>query len=312
MRTIGLCIPAYNAEKYLNRLLTSAKHQIRPFDEIIVFDDARTDSTSVVAKENGAKVIKGVKNVGCSTAKNVMAEACRCDWIHFHDADDELLPEFTTLAFEWINMQKAPDVVLFAYEYRDNETGNLLGVRTFDRVNLELDAIAYAIREQINPFCGLYNRSRFIKAGGYDIDPAVLYNEDTALHIRLAIRGLTFSADDRVSIINYRISSSMSAVNKHKCIEAQFNVLNKTAERVAETHFRDIAFRLWEIIGPMAAQNNWPYVKKALLLSRRLGYRHPFSGSLLFKGLTRLDPYFGIWFREKMIRLVKKRELMAT
>lgn len=305
MEKIALCIPAFNAEKYLPRLLASAKEQLIPFDEIIVYNDASTDNTAAIAKHNGVKVIDATVNKGCSYGKNMMAETTVCDWIHFHDADDKLLPDFTSLAYDWIKKGNRPDVVLFNYEYRDNETNELLGVRNFDKEKLEVDPVSYAISEQINPFCGLYNTKKFLQAGGYDTDPAVLYNEDTALHIRLATYGLAFSVEDKISIINYRIANSMSASNINKCIEAQFNVLQKTANTVQNKYYEAISRRLWEIVGPMAAQDNWTYVKKAISLSQSLGFSRPSSGGAIFRSLAAIDVYFAIWFREKMIRKMK-------
>lgn len=304
MATLAICIPAYNAENYLPRLLQSAKDQLVPFDEILVYNDCSTDNTAEVAARFGAKVLNGTVNKGCSFGKNQLATATRCDWIHFHDADDELLPNFTTLAHKWINSGACPDVVLFNYEYRDNETNELLGIRKFDKATLETNAIAYAIQEQINPFCGLYNKAKFIEAGGYDTDPLVLYNEDSAFHIKMAIGGLKFSAEPEISIINYRISNSMSASNFNKCLEAQYHVLKKTASVKPEFGLQ-IANRLWPLIGNLAAVKNWKYVKKALLLSKTLGYTAPPEDKGVFKFMAQLNPLFAIWFREKMIRLFK-------
>src|SRR3712207_6350869 len=96
--TLALCIPAYNAANYLPRLLKSAQNQIVPFDEILVYNDCSKDTTAQVAMQYGAKVVEGDINRGCSFGKNKLAQVTSCSWIHFHDADDELLPTFTTLA----------------------------------------------------------------------------------------------------------------------------------------------------------------------------------------------------------------------
>ena len=74
----------------------------------------------------GVTVIRGKKNIGCSAAKNILLTRTTSDWIHFHDADDELLPNFMRLARKWIELSSAPDVILFDYEYRDNDSGALL------------------------------------------------------------------------------------------------------------------------------------------------------------------------------------------
>ena len=101
--SLALCIPAYNAALLLPKLLTSAREQAIPFDEILVYNDCSTDNTAEVARQYGATVVEGDVNSGCSTGKNRLAEVATSDWLHFHDADDDLLPNFTTVAHRWIS-----------------------------------------------------------------------------------------------------------------------------------------------------------------------------------------------------------------
>jgi len=225
MGTIALCIPAYNAAWCLPRLLASAKNQFIPFNEILIYNDCSTDETEATAKLHGATVINGLTNKGCSYGKNVLIEETSCDWIHFHDADDVLLPNFTTLAHKWIETTACPDIVLFDYNYIDNLNNELIAVRRFNKHQLIEDAIAYSLEEQINPFCGLYKKSAIKSAGGYEMDAKLLYNEDSAFHMKMAIAGLSFSNEPEVAIINYAVSGSMSNVNKRKCVIAQYEVL---------------------------------------------------------------------------------------
>src|SRR5690349_18353005 len=100
--SLALLIPAYNAEPYLPRLLDSAAWQSEPFDEIWVYDDCSTDNTVALAEQYGARVLRGDVNRGCSHGKNQLAAATACDWIHFHDADDELMPNFVERARAWM------------------------------------------------------------------------------------------------------------------------------------------------------------------------------------------------------------------
>src|SRR5690242_6343139 len=99
---LALLIPAYNAAQYLPRLLDSAARQTQSFDEIWVYDDCSTDNTAVVAERHGARVVRGDSNRGCSHGKNRLATETKCEWIHFHDADDELLPNFVVRARTWM------------------------------------------------------------------------------------------------------------------------------------------------------------------------------------------------------------------
>ncbi len=303
--SLALCIPAYNAAAFIHRLLESALAQTIPFDEIWVYDDCSIDNTAEIATQFGAKVVRGEVNRGCSFGKNVLAEKTNCEWIHFHDADDALYPNFVEQASQWMSQENAPDVVLFSYEYRDNETNELLSIRVFDDLELRRDAISYTIREQINPFCGLYRRSAFLKAGGYDLDPLVLYNEDCAFHCQLTRAGLSFAADSTVTVINYRSSNSMSSANQIKCARAQFHVLKKSAEALVGRYHKEISQRLWGIAGVSASYLDWDNADACVTLAVSLNDRIPKSSSLLFKSMCWCNPYWAIRIREALIRNFK-------
>jgi glycosyltransferase involved in cell wall biosynthesis len=303
--SLALCIPAYNAAAYLPRLLESAVSQTVLFDEIWVYDDCSTDNTGEVATKFGAKVVRGDVNRGCSHGKNTLALHTNCEWIHFHDSDDALYPNFVETAQKWINSQNPPDVVLFDYECRLHETEEIIGFRKFDRTQLQQDAISYAIREQINPFCGVYHKKAYLQAGGYDTDPLVLYNEDVAFHCRLAIAGLKFTAESTVTIINYCRSNSMSGANQVKCCQAQFHVMRKVAEVVGDRYSDEITSRLWEIAAVSAAYSDWKNVDHCIDLAKSINNKIPQELNSIFKILCQWNPKAAIRLREKLIRTFK-------
>ena len=308
MDTLALCIPAYNAAWCLPRLLNSAAAQTVPFDEILVYDDCSPDDQVEVAESYGARVVRGDVNVGCSAGKNRLAEAATTDWLHFHDADDELKPTFVEHARTWMAMgDDAPDVVLFSYEERDNESGAYIDTRRFDDAALQADPVAYTIREQINPFCGLYRRSAFLAAGGYDLDPDVLFNEDVAFHCKMARAGLTFRADPAVTVINHRVTDSMSQANGAKCARAQYHVMRKAADGSPERVHPDVARRLWGIAGVAGSYLDWETVDAATALARRLdGPRPPASaGSGAFRAVATLAPRAAFRLRERAVRILR-------
>ena len=303
--SLALCIPAYNAATYLPRLLEAALAQTVPFDEIWVYDDYSTDETSKVASNYGAKVVRGDINYGCSHGKNVLAEKTTCDWIHFHDADDSLYPNFVEQAHKWMTLENPPDIVLFDYEWRRDDTGELISIRNFNDSELRRDAISYAIREQINPFCGLYRRSEYLRAGGYDTDPLVLYNEDVAFHCRMAIAGLKFAAEPTITVINYYRSNSMSSANQIKCIKAKFHVMRKVAESLNGKYSEEISESLWILSGSAAAYLDWETTDKCLNLALKLRQKLPDQLSFGFKIICYVNPYLAIRLREKFIRFFK-------
>lgn len=304
--TLALCIPAYNAAEYLPAILASAKNQIIPFDEILIYNDCSKDNTKEVAEKYGAKVIDGDTNRGCSYGKNKLAEVTTCDWVHFHDADDDMYSNFTQLAHKWMNKSNPPDVVLFNYEWRDFDTKQLISIRKFDRELMKKDAIRYSIIDPLPPFCGLYKRSCFLKAGGYDTNPAVLYNEDVAMHISIAEFGLSFSSEEEISIINYRRGNSMSIGNVKKVVEAQFQVMKKTAARVGQKYPEEISDRLWEYCRHAAFHSNWKLVSKIISLIISLKGGIPKKESKVFKTLCLVNPYAAVYLREYGNRIFRK------
>jgi glycosyltransferase involved in cell wall biosynthesis len=301
--TLALLVPAYNAAAFLPRLLRSAAVQTRPFDEVWVYDDCSTDNTGDVARSFGARVVTGDINRGCSYGKNVLASKTSCKWVHFHDADDELLPGFVEKAHDWM-AQDEHDVILFGFESWDGQ--RRAGIRNFARSELEHDAIRYSIRNQINPFCGLYRRAAFLEAGGYDLDPQVLYNEDVAFHIRLAIAGLRFSSDDDVLVINHLQRQSMSQSNLAKCVAAQYHVMRKTAESYVGLRYApEISARLWNIAACAAAYLDWQTADRAAVLAMELAGANTSESHAAFRLLCQLSPRLALRVREKLIRLLK-------
>jgi glycosyltransferase involved in cell wall biosynthesis len=275
MTSIALCIPAYQAACYLPRLLRSAQVQVVSFDEIWVYDDASSDNTSEIAMEFGAQVIRGDNNIGCSAGKNVLLHQVSSEWIHFHDADDELLPEFTLLAHKWISRGDAcPDVLLFNYEYRDNETFHLIAKSDFDPFQLECDPLRYAILNQINPFCGLYRRSRLLEVGGYDTDKQILYK--------------------------------MSNSNTLKCLQAPVEVMRRLSCELSSLYPLEIKQRLWAACTGLAVFGRWREVDTALALASSLTGETPKNQSASFALLCLLvGPRLAFRMREIIIRLFK-------
>jgi glycosyltransferase involved in cell wall biosynthesis len=305
--TLSLLIPAYNAANFLPRLLSSARAQSEPFEEILVYDDASIDNTAEVAKRYGVKVLKAGANRGCSAAKNVMARHVKTAWIHFHDADDELLPNFVTLAKKWIADSRF-DVILFDYEWRENVSGELITVRRFDPEDLARDARSFAIREQINPFCGLYRREAVLRVGGYDESPEVLYNEDVAFHIRLAFGGLSLAGESEISIVNYRRENSMSSASQVKCAQAHYHVMRRALEHPAAVRYHsELAYKLWLVAGVLGSLGDWTTADAAVKLAAQLAPPPPAAGAWWFRVCAAQAPSTALRLREYAIRALRPR-----
>ena len=303
--TLALCIPAYNAAVYLPKILTSAKNQEIPFDEILVYNDCSTDNTREVAISYGATVIDGKLNRGCSYGKNQLAELSKSAWLHFHDADDDLLPNFTKEVHNWIkNNNSVYKVLILNFKHIHFKTNVLLSEANHNIEAMHQDSLKYAIEHKIVNF-GVYEKNAFVKAGGFDLDEKVLYNEDKAFHIRLATSGLRFDYLPEITCINYQYEQSMSASNRLNCAKASYYVLEKTVKISGQNYPKELAKALLDSATILAAENDWKYAKKSINLAKNTYPKIKVSGTFWFKFLASINIFFSYWIREKMVRLFK-------
>lgn len=116
---ITLTIPVYNAEKYLDRCMSSVLAQTYKALEIIIVDDGSTDSSPAMCdawaeKDPRIRVIHQ-KNMGLSGARNTGIDNASGDILAFLDSDDEMLPEMIEVLAEAMEKTGA-DISFCAYQ----------------------------------------------------------------------------------------------------------------------------------------------------------------------------------------------------
>ena len=287
------------------RLLATAQQQDPPFDEIIVCVDSSPDRTAEIAKAWGVRVLVNKQNLGCSRSKNRTLEAASADWVHFHDADDVLLPTFTAEAHRWMAMKDAPDVVIMGFEYRDFVTLELLATGLVDDAALASDPIGFSISCKLPNF-GIYRRDKLVRVNGFDCDASVLYNEDVAFHTKLALAGFRFRASALITSINWRHQESMSAENVVRCQMAHYAVMGKVAECAHSRYLEGISRNMWLAAQGLAMHDEWEKVDLVLAEAQRIFGRVPSAMSRDFTLICRVfGPHFAFRLREKYIRWFK-------
>jgi glycosyltransferase involved in cell wall biosynthesis len=89
---ISIIIPAYNAERFIARTLSSALNQTFRDIEVIVVNDGSSDKTQVIVEGfavNDCRVrLVNTMNRGVATARNLGIENARGNYVAFLDADD--------------------------------------------------------------------------------------------------------------------------------------------------------------------------------------------------------------------------------
>jgi glycosyltransferase involved in cell wall biosynthesis len=93
----SIIVPAYNAEAFVARAITSALAQTEPRIEVIVIDDASTDATAAIvtriaARDGRVRLLRSEVNGGPGAARNRGLDAARGEWVALLDADDSFEP----------------------------------------------------------------------------------------------------------------------------------------------------------------------------------------------------------------------------
>lgn len=84
---VSIIVPVYNAEKYVDRCLTSILGQSYGSIEIIIINDGAEDSSLEICLEFAQKdnriTVLSTENKGASTARNIGLEVARGGVYHF-------------------------------------------------------------------------------------------------------------------------------------------------------------------------------------------------------------------------------------
>ena len=173
---VSVVICAYNVERYISAAIDSVLQQTYRNIEIIVVDDASTDSTVQVVEDllNSCRRIRLIRvnsNGGLARTRMIGLENSVSDLIVFLDADDIALPsmieqQVTTLLSEPLLM----GVATYACYIAEDEN-KLLGMQKVGPISREEYFNLYENNKLIFlPATTLCRKSLLIEAGGFRVD----------------------------------------------------------------------------------------------------------------------------------------------
>ena len=104
---VSVIIPAYNAEKTIEKAVESVLNQTCRELEVIIVDDGSKDRTAQIcdrlAAHHSNVTVRHIQNAGVSAARNVGLETAMGEYIVFIDSDDEMMSDM--VAFLLYNME---------------------------------------------------------------------------------------------------------------------------------------------------------------------------------------------------------------
>jgi glycosyltransferase involved in cell wall biosynthesis len=184
---ISVVIPAYNAEKYIEKCLDSVFNQTYTNLEVIVVNDGSTDNTkkildAYVKKESKLKIIHKV-NTGVSDTRNKGLEIATGAYIGFVDSDDLIKPDFYYTLHSLIKNHNA-DIAHCGFELVGNDFSKVFyGTKKLyvHNKNEAIDELLTARLFEPSTCSKLYKRE-LIKEIKFDTE--IKFNEDLLYNVK--------------------------------------------------------------------------------------------------------------------------------
>lgn len=199
---VSIIVPVYNAEKQLERCLSSILTQSYLNLEVILVDDGSVDRSAAIcdaARDIDARVqVIHKQNGGVSEARNIGLDLATGDYVQFVDSDDYLEQDATRCLLE-VGVQHDTDVVVGGFKLQDSRTGAGRTV-AFDQVVEHLDKPGF-LRLYPELHAGalvqcvwnsLY-RLETVRANRLTFNTALDYGEDTHFNLSFFKNAQTFS-----------------------------------------------------------------------------------------------------------------------
>jgi glycosyltransferase involved in cell wall biosynthesis len=113
MPQFSIVITCHNQARFIAQAVSSALSQTYSDKEVVVVDDASTDSSEEILDKYGSdiRLVKLQQNVGAARARNAGAEISNGDYLVFLDGDDLLLPWALEMYARILSYQQVPVII---------------------------------------------------------------------------------------------------------------------------------------------------------------------------------------------------------
>ncbi len=198
---VSIIIPTCNRRHIVSAAIDSGLAQTHPHCEVIVVDDGSSDDTvQFLRRKYGARIrLFHQANQGPGIARNRGIAEASGAFIHFLDADDQLLPEKVAICLEVFRKHPQVSVLYSHYQFVQPDGITPQATPPFERFSE-------------NPFCELlaktgchilisssmYRAEALRSVGGFEADTRFRSAEDWDLFLRLARQHKFYGIDQRL------------------------------------------------------------------------------------------------------------------
>lgn len=214
---VTVVIPAYNAQRWIERALASATCQTYRNLEIVVVDDGSTDQTAAIVQQaalhDGRIRLLRQQNAGAPAARNLGIREARGTLISPLDADDLWHPEKLARQVAALQASTSKVGLVYCWAVEIDENDRIIppirnGSTAAGNVMSELVAKAGIIDSASNP---LMRRSYLDTVGGYDSNRTLGTDTAEDWKLYLALAEICEFAVVKAHLVGYRrLTGSMS------------------------------------------------------------------------------------------------------
>ena len=301
---VSLLIPCYNAARHLPGLARQIAAQTVPFAEVVCYDDKSQDDTAGVARDLGFEVIAGRENRGAAFARNRLLEAAAAPWVHFHDADDGLDPQFVERTSPHAGEDRTAVMCAFRKRWSSGHEPDL--IYRHPEVDGHTDWIEFFIRHFVHLNAFIFPRSAIHVIGGFAEELRIA--EDREFLVRAAVKGLRFRYVDE-PLVDWVVHSDSTLSRAETATRWRFDgtFLRRCYDMLDAPHRR--------ILGEHALHRGWwlcwhgvmPGARENVAIANLCGVRHEHDAKFMGRLMSRVAgtlPYFVL--RKRWARLSAK------
>lgn len=199
---ISICIPSYNARRYLPATLASIRAQTFTDWELVVTEDGSDEDIAPLVRDFGLGGPQPVLyqrhaiNRGLPAARNTGIGAARGTWIALLDCDDLWTPNHLAGLVDATRLWPAADFVHAGSVLFENETGRDVGIRAPSPAAVRAYPLSLYLGDYaVQPSSVLLRKALWERVGGFN--PACRYVEDREMWLRCARAGAVFAYSGR-------------------------------------------------------------------------------------------------------------------
>jgi len=308
INTLAVLITYFNEREILTQTLKTLMLQEPAVDEILIYDDASFfPAKDYIPKGLSLEIVRSEKRMGPSYGRNLLLKKAKSSYIHFHDADDLFLKNWSKYIYEKI--KENPDLIIteIASTYkRKLLTRNVLGLK---KLLDNPDLIKFCIENCFLTPSSVIKKEKALAIGGFD--ESLKQSEDYDFYLRLAMSKPNYNLIYKPLILLINRDKSWSDSNKRDVWISMFCSLNKNSLQLINYGYKDVLSKAYYICGMQLfklscfKQAHQAFKKARRLDSRRKIIAEEVERNNIYKFIAK---YFSIelaeslgWFYRKII-----------